>query len=148
MAPRVDFYVLPESLAALRFACSMTAKVRRQGLMVHIHAESRDEAVKLNDLLWTFRDISFVPHCLADERRDPESAPVVIGWTGEAPCSNSVLINLGPNVPDFASGFDRIVEPVSPQSPDREQARERWRHYRDMGCELHSHELEGDEPDA
>ena len=56
----------------------MTAKVRRQGLMVHIHAESRDEAVKLNDLLWTFRDISFVPHCLADERKDPESAPVVI----------------------------------------------------------------------
>lgn len=145
---RVDFYVLPESLAAARFACSMTAKARRQGLMVHIHAGSRDDAMGLNDLLWTFQDISFLPHCLADEQRDPESAPVVIGWAGQQPRSDGVLINLDADVPEFAAGFSRIVEPVPPRSPEREQARDRWRRYREMGCELHSHELAGADADA
>jgi DNA polymerase-3 subunit chi len=146
VVPRVDFYLLPESLAAARFACSMTARARGQGLTVHIHAASRDEAIELDNLLWTFRDISFLPHCLADERDGPEAAPVVIGWEGQPPRTDGVLINLDARIPDFAAGFARIVEAVPAQG--RSEARDRWRRYREMGCELHSHELDGDDSDG
>lgn len=146
--PRVDFYVLPETLAAARFACSMTAKARQQGLPVHIHAPSREEAEALNALLWTFQDVSFLPHCLADEARDADSAPIVIGWAGQQPRSSGVLINLDAEIPDFAAAFERIVEPVPPQAPLRDQARARFRRYRELGCELHHHELGGSQIDA
>jgi len=144
VAPRVDFYVLPESLAAARFACSITAKARAEGLMVHIQAPSREEAAELNDLLWTFNDISFLPHCLADDDRDPASAPVVIGWAGMQPRCHDLLINLDDGIPAFAAEFSRIVEPVPAESSRRNQSRERWRRYREMGCETQKLDFDAD----
>lgn len=147
MAPRVDFYVLPQSLAAARFACSMAQRARRQGQAVHIHAASRDEALELNDLLWTFNDISFVPHCLADDTRDGVSA-VVIGWSGMRPRSGDVLINLDTAIPEFAPDFARVVEPVPARASERGLSREHWRRYKEMGCELHNLDFDASEADA
>jgi DNA polymerase-3 subunit chi len=141
VAPRVDFYVLPESLAAVRFACAMTERACRHGRAVHIHAASRDEALELNDLLWTFHDISFLPHCLADDTRDT-SAPVVIGWSGMQPRTGEVLINLDVAIPEFASRFSRVVEPVPARTSERGQSREHWRSYKEMGCELHNRDFD------
>jgi len=148
MPPRVDFYVLPETLAAARFACAITARARREGLMVHIQAASRDEALELNDLLWTFNDISFVPHCLADEDRDPAVAPVVIGWAELPPRTGDLLINLDEAIPAFASGFARIVEAVPGDSARRGQSRERWRQYKEMGCEPQRLDYDAGKADA
>jgi DNA polymerase-3 subunit chi len=145
VAPRVDFYVLPESLAAARFACSMAQRARQQGQAVHIHVASRDEALQLNDLLWTFNDISFVPHCLADDTRDGSSS-VVIGWSGMQPRTGDLLINLDSGIPGFASEFSRVVEPVPARPSERGQSREHWRRYKEMGCELYN--LDFDRVDA
>lgn len=145
--PRVDFYVLPASLAPERFACTATAQARAEGGDIYIHVQSREEAVTLDDLLWTFRDISFLPHALADDN-GPGTVPVAIGWPGQAPRSSEVLINLAQDVPSFAASFARIVEPVAAEAALRERARERFRRYRDMGFELHSHEIEDEHGDA
>ena len=139
--PRIDFYVLPESMPPLRFACTMAAKARGQGLTVHVHTSSRDEALNLDALMWTFSDISFVPHALADEGPGT-AAPVVIGWDGAEPGPADVLINLATAFPAFADRYQRVVEAVAPASGPRAEARERYRRYRELGCELHSHELE------
>jgi DNA polymerase IIIc chi subunit len=148
MPPRVEFYVLPESLAAARFACDMTERARREGLSVHIQAASRDDALELSDLLWTFRDISFLPHCLADENRDPGSAPVVVGWAGMPPRSHELLINLDDDIPEFAAEFWRVVEPVPARPSERGRSREHWQRYKEMGCELQNRDFEGSDGDA
>jgi DNA polymerase-3 subunit chi len=106
---------------------------------VHIHAESREDAVNLDGLLWTFSDTSFLPHALAGADED---APITIGWPGVVPEQADVLINLGTGVPEFADRFARILETVTAHSPLREQARERWRTYRGLGCELRSIEID------
>jgi DNA polymerase-3 subunit chi len=137
--PRVDFYILPESMTAQRFACDMAARVRRDGLDVLIHAPSRAEAVVLDGLLWTFRDISFLPHALADDA-DAGPAPIVLGWPGIDPAPRRVLINLDEQAPAFAGEFEHIVEPVP--SGGRAASRARWKHYRDLGWDLDSHALE------
>lgn len=141
--PRVDFYVLPEGLSTQRFACNMAAKARRQGYEIYIHAASRPDAVSLDELLWTFQDISFLPHRLDDDAAD-DGSRVTVGWEGRLPPEGQVLINLCAAIPEFAARFARIVEAVVPESPLREQARERYRRYREMGFELHSHELESE----
>lgn len=141
--PRVDFYVLPDSTNPKRFACDMAARIRREDLTLHIHAASREEAVDLDGLLWTFRDISFLPHALADDAQ-AVAAPIQLGWPGVAPAAAEVLINLGEAVPEFAAQFQRVVEPVATGGEARAASRERYRRYREQGWELFSHQLEPD----
>lgn len=139
--PRVDFYVLPEATSPLRFACEMAARIRREELDLHIQAPSREDAVALDGLLWTFRDISFLPHALADET-PARAAPITIGWPGAEPAAVRVLVNLDEAWPAFAGGYERIVEPVPAAADARTASRERFRRYREQGWELVTHNLE------
>ena len=143
MAPRVDFYVLAESMTPLRFACDMAARIRAEELNVHIHADSRADAVALDGLLWTFRDISFLPHALADAGL-PDPAPIIIGWQGHSPITDEVLINLSRELPGFAAGFQRVIEPVAASAEARAESRERYRQYRERGWELFSQQMDQD----
>ncbi|MCH7695419.1 MAG: DNA polymerase III subunit chi [Proteobacteria bacterium] len=138
---RVDFYILSDSQPPDRFACQLAGKVRRQNLQIYIHTDSRETANKLDELLWTHKDISFLPHALADTDCCDDS-PITIGWQGSDPGRQDVLINLSTNVPDFANKFARIIEIVTAQEPLRSQARKRYQQYRDNGFDLHSHKLE------
>ena len=138
--PRVDFYILGESHPPSRFACTLTARALQDRLRVHIHARSREDAANLDSLLWTFRDISFVPHALAD---DPAagSAPVVLGWQGMIPGPGALLINLTDELPGFAPHFERVLELVGNDDRQKQLARQRFRQYREQGWEIHSHEI-------
>ncbi len=141
MAPRVDFYVLPESTTPLRFTCDMVGRMRAEELNVHIHSDSRTEAVALDTLMWTFRDISFLPHVLADVTG---AAPITLGWPGQAPRTHEVLINLSRELPGFAGDFRRVIEPV-PAAPEAKAAsRARYKQYREWGWELFNHTPDSD----
>ncbi|MBT7953379.1 MAG: DNA polymerase III subunit chi [Gammaproteobacteria bacterium] len=138
--PRVDFYILSEQGNRERFTCDIATKIRKQNLQLYIHASSREEAGLLDDLLWTHNEISFLPHSLIDAD-DADANTVTIGWEGMNSKSNEVLINLSTNIPDFAGNFDRIVEIVPANEPYRQQARERYKEYRQAGFELHNNDL-------
>ena len=138
--PRVDFYILSEQGNRERFTCDIATKIRKQNLQLYIHASSREEAGLLDDLLWTHNDISFLPHSLIDAD-DADANTVTIGWEGMNSKGNEVLINLSTNIPDFAGNFDRIVEIVPANEPYRQQARERYKEYRQAGFELHNNDL-------
>lgn len=94
----------------------------------------------LDDLMWTFKDISFLPHSLIDAD-DSNTSTITIGWQGMTTKSNEVLINLSTAVPEFVASFERIVEIVAPDDHSKQQARERYTHYRQAGFELHNHNL-------
>ena len=138
---RVDFYILPENKLHEKFACALAGKARKQDLKVYIYTESREKALKLDDLLWTYKDISFLPHNLADGDSDDETC-IIIGWNGTTNTSNELLINLTMGVPTFANEFDRIMEIVEANESARKQARNRYRQYRELEFELRSHDLE------
>ena len=142
--PRVDFYILQPGQSPQRFACDMTLKVRRLGHAIHIHAGSRPDAVALDAMLWTFKDIAFLPHRLADAADD--GSEVTLGWAGITPGEAEVLINLSDEVPEFAGRCARVVETVEHDAP--EQARARYRRYRDLDFELHTHKLDAEQADA
>jgi len=94
----------------------------------------------LDDLMWTFKDISFLPHSLVDAD-DSNPGTINIGWQGMTAKSNEVLINLSATVPEFVGNFERIVEIVAPDEHSKQQARERYMHYRQAGFDLHNHKL-------
>ncbi len=139
--PRVDFYIVAEHNLPYRFVCHLANKVRGEGYDIYIHATSRDEALTIDDMLWTFQDISFLPHSLVDsmEARD---CPIIIGWQGQDRLPRQVLMNLSATPPEPMDGYERIIE-VVPSDPDfRRPARQRYKDYRDKGLELYSHNIE------
>ena len=63
---QVDFYILETAAAheQLRTACRLAEKAWHKGHRVFIHTDSKETARSLDDMLWTYRQDSFVPHAL------------------------------------------------------------------------------------
>ncbi|MFZ5620182.1 MAG: DNA polymerase III subunit chi [Pseudomonadota bacterium] len=144
---RVDFYILPDADPAQRplLACRLAEKACGQGLKVYVHTATEGEALHLDELLWTFRDGSFLPHAIAKgtdpDSTESESVPVLVGHDHEPSTHTDVLINLGAEVPRFFGRFERVAELVDQRPEQLALSRERYRFYRERGYELNSHQL-------
>jgi len=138
---RADFYIVAEHNMPYRFICDLSTKVRKEGYGLYIHTSSKEQASTLDDMLWTFKDMSFLAHALVGSA-DADSTPIIIGWEEGVYQSKQVLMNLSHSFPGAVDGYERIIE-VVPSAPDhREKARQRYKNYRDKGLELHSHNIE------
>lgn len=140
---RVDFYILPETAKRTsdQVLCSLTGKAWKQGKKVYIHTESANRATALDNLLWTFSDTSFLPHGQIDQT-DLEKTPVLIGHVDPPTDLHDIMINMTGSVPLFFARFDRLIEIVDQASADREQARERYRFYKERGYTLNTYNLD------
>lgn len=142
---QVDFYILDSDSddARLRLACKIVDKATQLDLHVFVHSSSDDEARKLDELLWTFEQGSFIPHRVVRGEPDvPPSETVLIGVNQPpSPGRWQVLVNLAADVPDFFSRYERVAEVVDANSVRREQSRERYRFYRDRGYKLNTHQV-------
>ena len=142
---RIDFYILdrPTTEARLNLACRLAEKAVHQTLEVLINTQSQADSTRLNDLLWTFSQGSFLPHRLLSNNSDSgDSEPVLIG-SGREPVAGGwdLLINLALEVPEFFSRFSRVAELVGAEERDKAAGRERFRYYRDRGYELRTHQI-------
>lgn len=140
---RVDFYVLSGSgdIARQQFACRLAEKAYKLKNRVHIHVAGPESVRKIDDLLWTFRDGSFVPHeVLGMNSARPES-PITIGCDDLPDFDCDLLINLGDTVPDQASSFPRVAEVVTSDDECKSLSRQRFVDYRDQGHTLDTHNL-------
>ena len=146
---RIDFYVLPDAVSAgrERFACRLADIAYRRGQRVYIYAQSQDQAMTLDALLWTFQAGSFIPHSVhpSDISEDP---PVLIGHDGVPDKGHEILINLAESVPNFFSRFERVAELVNQDAGVKVSGRERFRFYRDRGYALETHTLGAQTDDA
>ncbi|HZF26673.1 MAG TPA: DNA polymerase III subunit chi [Steroidobacteraceae bacterium] len=140
---RVDFYILDEADAGARrrLACRLAEKAFAQSSRVLMLTADDEEARQLDDLLWTFRDRSFVPHELATPGRT-SAAPVLIGTPESASgASADILINVSDRMPDDIARFARIVEAVDGEPARRQAGRDRYRAYRERGLAPESHNV-------
>jgi DNA polymerase-3 subunit chi len=141
---RVDFYVLPvaEPHGRLSFACRIAEKAWAAGHRVYLHLEDDAEARALDEMLWTFRAASFVPHTLAVDTGAPADCPVVIGTGNDPGDHHEVLVNLGTQVPEFFGRFQRVAEVVLSDPEARAASRRRWSYYKDRGYTLEHHDMQ------
>jgi len=139
---RIDFYVLSETARDSRhgLACKLTEKAYRLGHKVYIHAETPGQATEIDEILWTFRAGSFLPHAPYSAEAVADH-PVLIGCNLEPTEHTDVLVNLAQEVPLFFSRFERVVELVDQDAARRQNARERFRFYRERGYQLESHTI-------
>lgn len=138
----ISFYIVENTGAdaAERLACRLAEKAHGQGRRLYLHVADEAAGVRLDALLWTFRQGSFVPHCLgAVWQGEDDPTPVVIGHDDTPPGFDDVLINLADTVPPFFSRFQRTLEIVTPAT--RDAARQRYKFYQDRGYTLETHKI-------
>lgn len=135
------FYLLPDLLpeanspeVLVAAVCKLTTDCYRQGLGVFIHAQDQHQAELLDEALWQQPSDGFIAHNLQGEG-PPQGAQVVIGWQ---PPKNgrAVLINLASRAPDFARRFSQLIDFVPIDDEGKQQARERFKVYRQAGFTL------------
>jgi DNA polymerase III subunit chi len=134
---KVDFYVIkqPSEADMLFFACRLVEKVSTQNYKIYVHTDSKLTAETLDDLLWSYRSDSFLPHALAGSE-DANDATIVIGFNESFTGTAEVLINLTAGIPDFHSEFQRIAEIVRNDEECKQIGREHWSIYKNKGYEL------------
>lgn len=140
---RADFYLLSANAppeAALNFACRLADKAFQLGHRVYLHTASAEQSARLDELLWTFRQDSFVPHACYDQPL-AAAAAVVIGHGVPPPEWNDVLLNLGAELAPAHERFARIGEVVA--YPQRQAARNRYQHYKSLGYLMEHHDVPG-----
>ncbi len=139
---QIDFYILSDQSTHSRelLSCRLAEKVYKLGNRLYIHTATQTDANRVDDLLWTYRDGSFLPHEIHQDGQTPET-PIMIGYEKEPNSEADVLINLAPAVPLFFSRFERVAEIISQQAEEKTSGRERYRFYRDRGYVLKTHHI-------
>ncbi|KTC65417.1 DNA polymerase III subunit chi (plasmid) [Legionella adelaidensis] len=139
---RVDFYLLPTNDVNTVWltACRLVEKAYLRGHRVFIFCDSQTDAHKIDELLWTFKEDSFIPHNLQGEGPEPPPA-VQIGFSSEPRGYNDILLNLSKSIPSFTGRFKRIIEIVNGTEDAKEVSRQHYREYRSKQYNLHTHVL-------
>jgi len=140
---RVDFYVIDDAggNARLSLACKLAEKAYLAAQSVLIWDPEPAELKAIDEMLWTFRDGSFVPHeVLGAETIAPE-APVLLSAGPVPPGDLDVVINLAAGLPEFVAEPKRIIEIIDGDDGRRRAWRARWEAYRKRGVQPASHNL-------
>jgi len=140
---KIDFYVLRDRGEQARqvFACKLAEKAYRLEHRVHIQVADEVIEKSLDELLWTFRDGSFVPHAVVQNQNEKFAVPVTIGY-GELPANGpDLLINLGGSIAEKSAAFPRVAEVVTSDDESLAQSRQRFVEYRELGHSLNTHKL-------
>ena len=121
--------------------CRLAEKIYHKGHSILLHTDDLRQAGMVDDLLWTWKQGSFIPHEIQQDQNNPDS-PIIINHSPDLETDmHDVLINMGSEVPLFFSQFDRVTEIVDQQEQTRQSARQRYRFYQDRGYPLESHEI-------
>ena len=138
--PRIDFYVNKDTAPqfALRTACRIAEKAFSAGHRIHIQMGSTSDCEKLDALLWTFRDRSFIPHEISST--PIENCPVTISAEIGADHAD-MLLNVSHEIPENFKQFQRIAEIIENQPESVRAGRERYRFYRESGLDPQHHEV-------
>ena len=128
----------------LGYACRLLRKAFNAQAKVVVLANANDLAT-LDAQLWTFSALEFIPHCHAQAQPDVLLAsPIVLTSTLENSAHwphHQVLVNLDMEMPIGFEKFERVVEVVTLDEEERQQARRRWKHYADRGYPIVRHDL-------
>ncbi|HWV16143.1 MAG TPA: DNA polymerase III subunit chi [Cellvibrio sp.] len=135
---QVDFHILPDASVEARwlYSCRLIEKVAGLGHSILVAVDSEEEAQTLDDLLWSFKPESFIPHQIIGG--DNES-PVEITFTQEAGDHHQVLVNLSSRIPEYFSRFARLSEIVIQEPKILESTREHYKFYKQRGYPITQH---------
>ena len=142
MSARADFYLVGKPRfreQPLLLACELARKATDHGHALLVLCASAEQAELLDDLLWSFDPDAYVPHQIVGADEDEDDVPVLIAAPGHDTPMRPLVLNLRDAPVEGA--FERVLEVVPADASARGPLRERWKHYKARGLEVHSHDM-------
>ena len=140
----VSFYILPsESLQErYQFACKLIEKAYRSGYFCYVLTDSTEQSQIIDDLLWTFRAGSFIPHQIYTGKLPDFEKVILIGSLAAPEHWQKTLFNLSSHCPEEFDKVERILEILDNSEASKAAGRERYRHYQQSGVKISTHKIE------
>lgn len=146
---RVDFAFGADNRIAQ--AVSTTVKQVGRGVRLIVYCPDPQRADIYDRLLWSVDGTAFIAHDRFDQTDKDGAGDLAVYITNDrtwekaasALQAGSWLLNLHDHCPPMPNAAQRVLEIVSIDDADRQQARARWRQYQQAGYALHAHQLGG-----
>jgi DNA polymerase III subunit chi len=131
----------------LAHTCRLLRKAHAAGAGVVVHGPGA-LLNQLDQALWTFDALSFVPHVRlrGDARPSAQHARTPTWLVDDVTviAERDVLVNLGSEMVEGWEAFARVIEVVAADESAVHAGRQRWRHYKSRpGIELVNHNTAG-----
>jgi DNA polymerase-3 subunit chi len=137
----VSFYILPSESLQDRylFACKLIEKAYRSGCFCYVLTDDAEQSQKIDDLLWTFRAGSFIPHQIYTGGPPGIEKVILIGSLDAPENWQNTLFNLSSHYPDLGPQTRRILEILDNSETTKAAGRERYRQYQQSGMKITTH---------
>jgi DNA polymerase-3 subunit chi len=137
----VSFYILPSESLQDRylFACKLIEKAYRSGSFCYVLTDNAEQSQVIDDLLWTFRAGSFIPHQIYTGERPDIEQVILIGSLNAPEHWQKTLFNLSSRYPDIEPQTERILEILDNSETTKEAGRNRYRRYQQSGMKITTH---------
>jgi len=137
----VSFYILPtESLEdRYLFACKLIEKAYRSGSFCYVLTDGAEQSRTIDDLLWTFRAGSFIPHQIYTGEPPDIEKVILIGSLNAPEHWQKTLFNLSSHYPNVESQTERILEILDNSETTKAAGRNRYRQYQQSGMKITTH---------
>ena len=131
---RIDFH--SNVTDRIAYACRLTRKARAADCRVVLLAQDNAQMHELDEALWRFSDLDFLPHVQAGDQLAGRT-PIILADADNAELPHhQILINLSKSAPAHFARFERLFEIVSTNDDDKLAARQRYVFYKQRGYPL------------
>lgn len=136
----IDFYILSaqEPQDRLDFTCRLVEKAYRSRCKVYIHFDTTAQAQAFDELLWSYREHSFIPHGLLANEKLEDNCCVHIGFGEQQPPQFDVLVNLATEIPATFARHKRVLEIVIQQDAVLTTTRQHYKFYKERGYPINN----------
>ena len=138
------FYILNKAEDLKISVCKIIKEYYKKKYKIFISSRSNDLVNELNNLLWTFEQISFIPHCTT--KNYDKNSPILLSGKDSFPKTVNlkeydVWLNLDDEVEENYTDFEIILEIVSQNEKQRILSRKRYLNYQKNNFEVKHEKL-------
>ena len=144
---KINFYATQHHTLRSRvfLACRLVEKAREHNMKVHIYTDSDKTTRQMDEMLWIWKDTSFIPH-ISDINpgffNHPQEAVIISSQSHFQSMSRcDYLINLSNQVPEFFPSYLKMAEIIDQTERILTAGRERYSFYKNRGYTLNYYQL-------
>ncbi len=138
------FYILNKTEDLKISVCKIIKEYYKKKYKIFVSSRSNDLVNELNNLLWTFEQISFIPHCTT--KNYDKNSPILLSGKDSFPKTidlkeYDVWLNLDYDMEENYTDFEIILEVVSQNEEERIMSRKKYLNYQKNNFEVKHEKL-------